>query len=556
MNRVDEMVSDLLHVLELAGVLLAVLVVLGLLVGLLRSLVQVSLGRSTLVLPFSGGESAAWVADVLAEQLDQVENRVVEKHKEVRDAEALAQGSTTRVQLGPAVRFLPEQPLDEDIERLVVEQPISGQAIGPITLLGVSFSPESVFAAFYRLRALAARKTVRGTLYRLGPAGRISSRFTFTPHSTQADRRSKKPVTRTLVVKRETIETDGQLLDLVDDLAFGIARERMDLNAGTGVWAAYSSFLEGYLDNLYFLRTGDIPRRDQALRRYEDALSADEGYHLAAYNAACLLYNKYSESENARAIDMFRTATQSKDPELRALALAGLTMAYGQNVHRYGLGSVPWVERADLASRQAVGLKPDSEETRFARAWAHQVAEDFDEAIGDYLAIGELTGNSLSARQIKSFAANNAAWLLMTQKGDLAGARALLQSVVDLYPNKMVYANLAELARREGDFEAALDLYAEARSLDPLYANAYNETALVFLAKAQAEVDPQTKDDFMRKADEWHARALGVVPETDKNQRRTMEDVYRAAREAASAPALQRKRRTADSRAPKPTRAS
>ena len=110
MNRVDEMVSDLLHVLELAGVLLAVLVVLGLLVGLLRSLVQVSLGRSTLVLPFSGGESAAWVADVLAEQLDQVENRVVEKHKEVRDAEALAQGSTTRVQLGPAVRFLPEQP--------------------------------------------------------------------------------------------------------------------------------------------------------------------------------------------------------------------------------------------------------------------------------------------------------------------------------------------------------------------------------------------------------------------------------------------------------------
>jgi hypothetical protein len=30
-------------------------------------------------------------------------------------------------------------------------------------------------------------------------------------------------------------------------------------------------------------------------------------------------------------------------------------------------------------------------------------------------------------------------------------------------------------------------------------------------------------------AEEWHSRALGVVPEIDTNQRRSIEDAYQAA---------------------------
>ena len=66
MDRADTAVSNLLHVLEVAAVLLGLLALLGLWSGVLRSIAQVALGRSTLVLPFWGGESAAWVADVLA----------------------------------------------------------------------------------------------------------------------------------------------------------------------------------------------------------------------------------------------------------------------------------------------------------------------------------------------------------------------------------------------------------------------------------------------------------------------------------------------------------
>jgi tetratricopeptide (TPR) repeat protein len=528
MDRAEAWTADLLQVLQLSGVLLAVLVVLGLLVGLVRSLFQVALGRSTLVVPFSGGDSAAWVADIVAEQLDAVEAAVVDKHQAVRAVAAKGQDASSHLQLGPAARFLPEQPLDEHTEKFVVEHPISGQAIGPITLLGATFSPDFLFAAFYRLRGLAARKTVRGSLYRLGATARLSSQFTFAKHASPGQP-SKTRVTRTLVVQRRVLEADGQMLDMVDDLAFGIVRERMALDAGTPSWAAYSTFLDAYIENLRFLSTGEIARRDRALDLYLSAVALDQSYQLAAYNAACLLYNRYRESENAKAIAFYGTAAASEDATLRPLALAGLTMAYAQNVHRYGLGPVPWVELADLTSQQALGLRPDLEETRFARAWAFQLAERVDEAINEYASIATLEGDSLPERQMKSFAANNQAFLMITKKDDLEGAKAILERVVELYPNKMVYANLADIARREGDLDAALNYYGEARALDPLYANAHNETALVYLAKARGERDPVHQAALFVTAEEWHSRALGVVPEIDTNQRRSIEDAYQAA---------------------------
>jgi hypothetical protein len=140
MDRVDAAVADLLQLLELAGVLLAVVVVMGILVGLIRSLFQVALGRSTLVMPFAGGAEVAWVSDVLVQQLDCVETAVLERHQAIRN-EARSNNTSPQLALGPAARFLPERPLDEHLESFVAEHPISGQAFGPISLLGVTFSP-------------------------------------------------------------------------------------------------------------------------------------------------------------------------------------------------------------------------------------------------------------------------------------------------------------------------------------------------------------------------------------------------------------------------------
>jgi hypothetical protein len=90
------------------------------------------------------------------------------------------------------------------------------------------------------------------------------------------------------------------------------------------------------------------------------------------------LYNRYTEEDNARAIEQFRAATESPDEKLRALALAGLTLAYAQNVSRFSLGTDPWVGLAEAASREAVQIAPTLEEAGFARAFAYQIAGNVD----------------------------------------------------------------------------------------------------------------------------------------------------------------------------------
>jgi len=535
MDRLDRALAELLHILQLLGVLLAVVLVMGILIGVVRSLAQVALGRATLVMPFAGGSEVAWVSDVLAQQLDSVESAVLVKHQAIR-SHAGTQGDTAPVSLGPAARFLPEKSLDEQQEQFVVDHPINGQAVGPVTLLGVTFSPDFLFAVFYRLRALAARKTVRGSLYSVGSTDRLAAHFTFPKKAAREGLPGAPAAVGTVLVQRESAAGNRLLLKMVDDLAFGIVRERMHLDTGTSHWQAYASFLDGYVNNQRFLRTGDIASRERALTLYLAAVATDGMYHLAAYNAACMLYNKYREGENAKAIDLFRSCANSDDEDLKALALAGLTMAYAQNVHRFGLGRVPWVEEANLSSQQAVNLRPDFEETRFARAWAYQLSGEIDEAIAEYTSVGELDGDSLGERQIKSFAGNNKAFLLITEKGDLANARSLLEEVARLYPNKMVYANLADTLRRQGDLDGALKFYARARDLDPLYAAGHNETAIVYLNKAAAEGDDVTRAKLVEIAEEWHSRAMGVIPESDTNQRRKMQDTYQAAfREAQKA---------------------
>ena len=527
MRRLEEATAELLEVLELAAILLAVLVVVGALVGLIRSVVQLSLGRSTLVLPFVGSAESSWVADVLAEQLDGIEKTVLERHQAIREV-AGAPAAPLEVALGPIGRFLPEPPIDRKVESYVAEHPIDAKAFGPISVLGVTFSPDVLFTTLYRLRDLAARKTVRGSLYKIGGVYRLAARFTLPARDRRSQGEGADTVKRTIVVQRPAREDDSQLLDMADDLAFGIVRERLLLEAGTERWAAYSSFLTGYFSNLRFLRSGDVAWRDSALDCYTYAVRVDGRYHVAAYNAALLLYNKYRESENARAIDLFGSASQSEDEELQALALAGLTMAYAQNVHRFGLGRVPWVELANASAQRAVTLRPNLEETRFARAWAYQLSEDFDRAIAEYSAVASLAGDSLNERQIKSFAGNNHAYLLFTQKGDLTGAERLLLDIASLYPNKMVYANLADVARLQGDHERALGHLAEARSLDPLYAAAYNMTSVVHLEMARTHSHDR-RQELIRTAQEWHARALGVVPETDAHQRAEMSATFDAA---------------------------
>jgi hypothetical protein len=113
---------------------------------------------------------------------------------------------------------------------------------------------------------------------------------------------------------------------------------------------------------------------------------------------------------------------------------------------------------AERASEEALALAPQLEETRFARAWALQIDERWEKALEAYEAVTTLEGEATApGERMKSFAENNAAWILLTQldqgEASLRRAESLLWRAVARYPNKIAYANQARAKRIAADAE-------------------------------------------------------------------------------------------------------
>jgi tetratricopeptide (TPR) repeat protein len=188
-----------------------------------------------------------------------------------------------------------------------------------------------------------------------------------------------------------------------------------------------------------------------------------------------------------------------------------------------------WKALADQTSAEALEIKPDLEETNFARGWAHQLNGRIDAAIASYEHVVELDGDTPAERQMKSFAQTNHAYVSMTELGDLTGAEGLLHDALDWYPNKMAHAYLGELHARQHRCEEALDDYRAALRLDDQFADAMNDMALVYLEKARS-VSDETVPGLIQQADECHARALALVPRRATNQVATLEAKYKKRR--------------------------
>jgi tetratricopeptide (TPR) repeat protein len=103
----------------------------------------------------------------------------------------------------------------------------------------------------------------------------------------------------------------------------------------TNVLAALRAFIAGYAAQIRHYLSGSAHDRERALAHYQEALEAQPHYSRAAYNRAVLLYNRYQRKANDEAIACFAAATRSHDARDRALAFAGLAMAYCQVVHRF-----------------------------------------------------------------------------------------------------------------------------------------------------------------------------------------------------------------------------
>jgi len=527
MESVGHYVTIGLRILELAGVLVGLMFVVGLFLGLLRSIWKVTIGRQTLILPFQGSEKGAAVSRILSERLGSVEREWAALTEQVLGAQGPASptDAPSFVDLGGlAPRSRPDRTLDAEKIELVLDEPMEGEALPPIRFGGVTVSPDALFAVSHRVRTALARRTIRGAIHEFASTVRVAASL----------RLPGRP-TRSIVIVRE-MATTGQLIDLVDDLAFQIAKVHLDFETAALTWKGYRAFLDAYAHHLRFLKTAKVIDRDKAIGGYEASIAGEPGYELAHYNLATLLYNRYREPDNERSIEHFRYASMSEDDDLRALALAGLALAYRQRVHRFGYPVQPSASLADGASTKAVLINQNLEETGFARAFVHQILGRLQEAIEVYRKVVDLPGASPEELRIKSYALNNAGWVLMTKVGDLDQAQDLFQEALHRFPNKMTYANLGELHRRRGQYEDALHDYAKAIQLDPDYVNALNETAMVYvgMARSRESRDGQAgRSSLLEGARLWHARAVAVAGDQAPHERAQLHRTLAAAYQEA-----------------------
>ncbi|HLC41069.1 MAG TPA: hypothetical protein VJO34_05515, partial [Methylomirabilota bacterium] len=336
--------------LQAIAAVLGMLAVLVLVVAILRSIRSVTVGRATLVVPFRGTEKlGVWVSGILAQQLDEVERVWQALSQRVRSERepGASGGSPMLVDLG---RSKPDTTLDQEQDRLISSDPMEGQAIGRINLGPISFSPESIFILSYQVRTVLARRTIRGAVDQFGDTVRLSTTFT-----------SRKGPVTTVLVRRVT--PSSQLMDLIDDMAFQIAKHRLGLKSEAKTWGGYRAFMEGYAHHLRYERTGDSSEQDIAIQWYERSVALEPEYHLGHYNLGALLYGRYTAADNAQAIEHLRFASSSVQAMLRAMALGVLARAYCQETWRYGHEEEPWLSLAEEASYKAVQIDPNLKET-------------------------------------------------------------------------------------------------------------------------------------------------------------------------------------------------
>jgi tetratricopeptide (TPR) repeat protein len=562
------LLQDALTALALAAAVCAIALVVMAVAGFLAAAWRVGLRGRVLVVPFQGTDDRrSALTGLFARRLMEIEERWTELAHQIEELKrrfddqsapvAPATAETDETPLTSGRRMPLESPdgqtggpsltvagprttgddfLDDIL--LLEDNPITTADLGVISVGGVAFSPQHILALSRRLPEVFARRVLSGTMVKTGDDYVLSVLYEERPF-----RRPRRRVRRVTTVEGE------DWLGAIERLGFELAKGRIDLlreargrrkdarraviTGGGSVmadravvearsWEACEAFLVGYVSHVEHYVCGEGEPRERALRCYERALRAEPGYTRADYHRAALLYNRYRPDANEQAIAGFEAAAASEDLRLRALAFAGAAMGYCQATHRFGRDRGEVIGKAMQASEDAVKLDPKLEEALTARAWAYQLQESWDEAIAQYLAVAELGGRSSPARRMASFARNNAAWLwlepLREREGSLQQAERLLWQAVSEYPNKVVYANLAEVARRLKRYDDAVTLFAHAVALDPTYVSGWNELACLELeiaGLARSRGDTAAYRSAASEALGHHQRAVGLAGDTE-----------------------------------------
>src|SRR6185436_17397215 len=158
--------------------------------------------------------------------------------------------------------------------------------------------------------------------------------------------------------------------------------------------------------------------------------------------------------------------------------------------------------------------EPGLEEAGVAHAWAKQIREDWDGAVECYDDVAERVAErkepAAPAQRIASFALNNSGWIwldpLSERDGALREAERRLWQAVRLYPNKVAYGNLAEIARRYRRYADARALFERSLTLDPSYAKGWNERACL-----EVEIAAAGSADALDESMTHHRRAIKLA---------------------------------------------
>jgi tetratricopeptide (TPR) repeat protein len=536
---VSELTRDVLAVLTLVAAVCGLVLFALAVAGFVLAAWRVGVQKRPLVLPFGGSEELrTTLMPLFIGRIAEIEDQWVQRANELKaekaefeaeyDASPKAvlakEGEGTPLADGgalPPVRseptadrqgrtglrgigLAPRSTGDESIPHVLAlgDNSLANVDLGAISVAGVSFSPEMILALLRRVPTVFARRRITGTVAELGQTAVLGAIY-------EERRLWRSPRT----VRRRVRFDNGDWLSAIDLLSFQLAKGRVEVirdrrreakkrtRRGSETaerafieaesWEACEAFLLGYIHQFRHYLSGTASERERALELYTAALGFQPDYTHAHYNRATLLYNRYLAGDNHRAIEGFLAATASRFERVQALAFAGLAMAYGQEVHRFGATKDDVAADALDASERALALEPTLEEAHFAAAWALQIDEQWEKSVAGYRKVYELQSDKdiPPAARIKSFAYNNGAWVTMNKLRDARAdpdreAEELLWQAVRLYPNKIAYGNLAEIARRHQRYEDAKQLFEYALQLDRSYVNGWHEFALLELERA------------------------------------------------------------------------
>ncbi len=278
----------------------------------------------------------------------------------IREIQSVHERSIRRFELWNPNYEVPafQQPIDDDIKLLAsLELGRYGELVGRLVTL------------LFKLLPLAQPAQLRGTVLTLGD--HLFLQLTLDGFRTKGTRRR---VMRVLEARTKSGDFSA-LPELVEELAYKVYLELIE-SAHFKSWRAFKAWVAGLGHYVDFLDVESDEAWEKAKRCYDEALANERNNAAASYNLGVLHYVRLRSKENPVAIDRFRAALLTSDPELKAHALSGLANAQGQAFHRHGIDDPHLLDEARFHSARALDLAPQSDVVQKAFAFiCHQDSE-------------------------------------------------------------------------------------------------------------------------------------------------------------------------------------